>query len=1046
MLRAAVATPGPDGMDLRCACLPSLMTGAKLLLVIGRSLHRSFHPALPLAILIQLLGMGATIYGYKVIKEGAAEADSLRFSNLVEDQMAGIASRLESYESVLYGGIGFLSGSTEVTKEDWEHYVASIPIKRAAPGILGIGTISQVPAGEREARLLQYRKQFGEGFTYKTVDGAAPSDVSYIIDRIAPSERNHEALGLDVATERQRREAFEKARDSGQPQVTGIITLVQDYQKSPAFLLMIPRYRLARPLETPEERRAAFLDVVYAPMSGKDVLELPSTSDNPEIGFAVYDELAAPERLIHHTGDPDGFRTASHRRVTVWPYAGRKWVVHTWTSPSFVSKSSGKPHFTFLGVGMTLTTLLAAVVFAIHRSHLRAIRVMGEVETAMKEKESINNLFVEHAPAAIAILDNNLCYLSVSRRWMEHYHLKGDIIGRHHYDVFPEIRDMPEWREIHQRCLDGSHEMGEADRFVRADGSTQYLNWEIHPWHRADESIGGIMMFSHDVTSEVEGRLRLKSAQKELELTEERLRQATAAGNVGIWDWKIDEDVLVWNEQMFQLFGVDRESFTGKGSDFLSAVHPGDVEKIQTALRSTFEQDVDYEIEYRTIRKDHPTVLAMGQVHRDEQGNPVRMLGVCVDVSQQMKVRDELVRAGEHHARARREAENMVKVREQFLATMSHEIRTPMNGMIGMSELLLTTPLDEQQKEFTQTIIQCGNSLLTLINDILDLSKIEAGKMQVESCPFDPAEMADRVVRILLPQCDKKSLKLELVVDEKVPRQLLGDENRIQQVLLNLVSNAIKFTSSGGIRIQLCLLHRVGSSAEIAFRIKDSGVGMTEEEIHRVFIPFVQADASTTRKYGGTGLGLSISRSLMLLMGGSLELESKPGEGTVATVRIKLPMVPDTRYNANRTDDGAAAAKLEDPLKFGRILIVEDNPVNQRVTELQMKPFADVIEIAADGLEAVGMCREKPYDLILMDCQMPVMDGYEAARAIRDDEAARGLPRKAIIALTANVYERDRRKVFESGMDGFLAKPLILDVLRQELSAIQAGRVDMDAP
>ena len=312
--------------------------------------------------------------------------------------------------------------------------------------------------------------------------------------------------------------------------------------------------------------------------------------------------------------------------------------------------------------------------------------------------------------------------------------------------------------------------------------------------------------------------------------------------------------------------------------------------------------------------------------------------------------------------------------------------------------------------------------------------------MQVESRSFDPAELFSRVARILQPQCDRKALKVELVVDEKVPRQVIGDENRLQQVLLNLVSNSIKFTLRGSIVMELRMLRMVGSSAEIAFRIKDTGVGMTEEEIQRVFIPFVQADASTTRKYGGTGLGLSISRSLVLLMGGALELESQPSGGTVATVRIKLPVVASSSQSDHPSVHADEVRIAKDPLKFDRILIVEDNPVNQRVTELQMKPFANAIEIAADGQQAVEKCRVYAYDLILMDCQMPVMDGYEATRAIRADETARGLSRAAILALTANVYERDRQKVYESGMDGFLAKPLILDVLRQQLRDIQSGK------
>ncbi len=992
---------------------------------------RSLHIALPLAIAIELAGLGATIYGYFALKQSARDTDANRFVGQMEAQMADIMARLDSYESVLYGGVGILNGSEYVTREEWRRYVSSVPLQQVAPGILGVGVISPVAADRREQAIELYQKESSSEFIYKTVDGVdPPADVSYIIDRIEPIEANRSALGLDIASESNRREAYESARDTGKPQVTGIISLVQDQLKTPGFLLMIPRYRVGAPVSTLEERRAAFMDVVYAPMIGKDILKLPSNTGTHETGFAVYDGEVSPECLIYTTGDAMDTRNSAMDRVLDWPYAGRSWLIHTWTTDHFVSKTASKQQMMFLVVGVALSTMLATILLGIHRSHRRALTLADQAEAKASERESINNLFVEHAPAAIAIFDNNLRFLSASQRWMTQFELKEDVRGKHHYDVFPEILEMPEWRDVHQRALKGSHEKGGPDRFVSSSGRVQYLKWEVHPWFRADGGIGGIVVFSQDVTDEEGNRVRLLDARKEMEIIQERLTQATDAGNIGIWDWHVDTGQLIWNDQMFDLFGLDRSRSSGTVADFIDTIHPDDRKKVQEVLQASLDEDVDYEVEYRTARKDHPTVLALGKVHRGDDGQPLRMIGVCVDVSQQMRMREELLQASENHARARREAEKMVKARQQFLATMSHEIRTPMNGMIGMSELLLGTSLDGQQREFAQTIIHCGQSLLALINDILDLSKIEAGAIQLDSRPFDPRSLADRVIRMVEGDARGRSILLEKLVDDRVPDRLIGDESRLQQVLANLLSNAIKFTSEGRVSLNVSIDSADEHHAELCFRVVDTGVGMNEEEISRVFLPFVQADASTTRNYGGTGLGLSISRSLMLLMGGSLTLESRPGSGTVASARIKLPlMVADEATHAQHDGDPVASRKIH----FKRVLIVEDNPINQRVTELQMKPFADVIDVAENGRVAVDLCCATDYDLILMDCQMPVMDGYDATRAIREDEKARGVARHLILALTANAYESDRQRAFEAGMDGFLAKPLRLEVLKAEL-------------
>jgi CheY-like chemotaxis protein len=301
-------------------------------------------------------------------------------------------------------------------------------------------------------------------------------------------------------------------------------------------------------------------------------------------------------------------------------------------------------------------------------------------------------------------------------------------------------------------------------------------------------------------------------------------------------------------------------------------------------------------------------------------------------------------------------------------------------------------------------------------------------------------ELIERVLRVVDKQIAEKGLKLECVIDDQMPRKVIGDANRLNQVLLNMLSNAVKFTLQGCIRVEARVIGLGNNDAEFEIVMLDDGIGMSPEALENVFLPFVQADASTTRKFGGTGLGLAISHSLTEMMGGSLTLQSELGHGTKATLRVKFPLavpeVKDSELNSAESDDQGSQVKK---LRFERVLIVEDNPINQRVTELQMKKFTKLIDIAVNGQEAVEMFGKNRYDLVLMDCQMPVMDGFDATLQIRALELQRNLPRTPILALTANVYPADQQRVFDVGMDGFLAKPLRIDVLAAELEKFRSG-------
>ncbi|MFZ9284652.1 MAG: ATP-binding protein [Burkholderiaceae bacterium] len=567
------------------------------------------------------------------------------------------------------------------------------------------------------------------------------------------------------------------------------------------------------------------------------------------------------------------------------------------------------------------------------------------------------------------------------------------------------------------------------------DGQLRTCRSTLVPWTLHGER--GVMGWAVDITELKQQEDELRDALNQARAANARLVDFTDVSAERFWETDAEFRMTGFWMRGGVSEAIVRERMGRRLWDVLTPTT--EFERTQMArframldARETF---VNFEYHQLSAEGQPEWISLSGKPMFDEVGHFLGYRGCTINI-------DERKRREAALEQARHEAQEANRAKSMFLATMSHEIRTPMNGIVGMTALALEADLPGQPREYLNVVQQSSQALLAIINDILDLSKIEAGQMELERAPLQLRELMDGTLKTLAFTAQGKGVTLQSELAADVPLRLVGDPTRLRQVLLNLLGNAVKFTPHGG-TVTLRVLRESGGEAQgeadagdaavwLRFEVEDTGIGIPADKLEAIFEPFSQADSSTTRKYGGTGLGLTICRRLVELMGGRIGVRSTEGAGS--TFHFNAPMRQASQQQV------AAQARAQMPLRALNILLVEDHPINQMLAVRMLERGGHRVTVAGSGLEGVQRWRELRPDVVLMDLQMPVMDGLEATRRIREAEASEQLPRTPIIAMTANAFAEDRQACLAAGMDAYLSKPAKAEALYAALSDVTSAR------
>jgi len=659
------------------------------------------------------------------------------------------------------------------------------------------------------------------------------------------------------------------------------------------------------------------------------------------------------------------------------------------------------------------------------------ISLRKEAELAQIQQSEFLNKLIAHLPIGVFVkqVKNGLTYTLWNKELENLFNLKEEeVIGKTDEEVFKNAGEILHYLATDQLILRDKEPILIQKLCIQAEGKQIFARTIKIPLLDANGEVESIFGILENITDSV-------NAQEELAVAEKRWNYALSGSRDAVWDVDLVNNETFFSPVFSEMLGY--KAYQQLEESWEDLVHPEDLPKAWNLFVDHLEGlSHFYECEYRLRKMDgnYFWVLDRGKVaETDAEGNPTRVIGTFSNIDYRKKLEEE-------YKHALQKAEEASHAKSLFLSTMSHEIRTPLNGVIGFINLLLMDQPNPKQIENLNALKYSADNLLYMLNDILDFSKIDAGKMDLEVRPFNLIEILQNTTKSFLNSAKEKGLSLQLMASKDIPAFLLGDSVRISQIINNLLSNGIKFTEKGEVGLMAKFIESKNNIASISFEVWDTGIGIEQEYLPQLFEHFTQAYTDTTRKYGGTGLGLAICKKLVDIMGGNLIVESEKGKGTKFSFTLNLAI-------ANTNTEEIKSARLPENIDFSglNVLLVEDNQVNVMVAKQLLNRWNIQVDAAVNGKDALVWVKRKKYDLILMDLQMPEMDGFESASIMR--KAGILTP---IFAISANVNSDARENVIASGMNDYISKPFKPSELSEKINSIyqqkKAKKIKDDSP
>ncbi len=986
--------------------------------------------------LIVAVSLVLTFGVWKAEQEISAHAVQRHFDFRAQEAVDNLEKQMRIYEKVLRGVQGLFDASINVEHEEFRAYVQALQLGHDS-AIRCITFTPYVPARDKEQHVSAMRKQ---GFRdYVLWPEGERDEYAPIIYAEPQLERKPALIGFDTYAESPLRGVKDQARDSGDIVLSSAIRLTgSEKDVETGFLMHLAVYEKGQTLDTVERRRAHFKGWVTIVFRVERLMMGILGKSFSDLDIEIFDgEKMAKETLMFDSGGSHGPDWAPRlQRVGQIHIANHLWTMLISNRLNTVAGVHPGRSWYILVAGLGASLLLFFLTRLLVHGRVAAEQTAGRIRAELTERRKIEENLKTSEKRLQEILDVMPVGLFIK-----------DVDGRF-------------------LLMNRASEMQLGVKFVdirNADGSRFFTAERMAIFRAKDNEAFGrqsLVEQEEEAWNAEMGEHRILYTYKKPVFDSEGRPQYLICVSVDITETRrLAEKLRQHDTMLFQLaeqipgvmfqyrrypdgrhcfpyissgfadvLGLSAEQLQEDATPLFDAAHPEDSAGLKAVLHDSTRAMESTYYEFRVCLPE------LGERWRQVIGRPEQLAdgsilwhGYLSDITERKQTEIALRELNEQLetrvqerttelAHAKEAAESANRAKSDFLANMSHEIRTPMNSVIGMALLALKTELNPKQRDYVVKILMSGEHLLGLIDDILDFSKIEAGMLQLESAGFDLHMVLGKVMAQMMGKASAKGLKLSGEIAPTVPRRLRGDALRLSQVLINLVGNAVKFTAEGAVTVRVALLEEQDAWCCLHVDVEDSGIGMGEQEVGKLFQSFYQADTSTTREYGGTGLGLAISKRLVEQMGGEIGVHSRPGQGSRFwfTVRLEKDGQPALGMDKGCTTDLGAFRGVA-------VLVVEDNAFNQQVAAEFLEEVGARVSIASNGQEALALLQREPVDCVLMDVQMPVMDGLEATRRLRADPA---LAKTLVIAMTANASVQDREQCLAAGMDDFITKPI----------------------